>query len=61
MEKRYFKCWKCGAITYTENNEDPNCVCTAPMAVRTSGICGGSFSIEITKKEYEETLKEFKK
>lgn len=48
---RYFKCWKCGCKTKT-TGEKPNFMCINSMPVRTSGICGGSFTIEITKKEY---------
>ena len=57
VSKRYWKCWKCGAVGYTEGElveNNPSTMCCAPMPVRTSGICGGSFSIEITEQEYNE-------
>ena len=47
---KYGKCWKCGAIAETTDNELG--MCTAPMPVRYSNVCGGAF-IEITKVEYD--------
>ena len=52
-EFKHWKCWKCGAIT--KHKGFPG-VCVMPFALRTSGICRGSFE-PITKKEYKETLK----
>jgi len=60
MDKRYFKCFKCGALTYTEDGGIPEICCTASMAVRTSGICGGAFSIEISEDEYFTTISRWK-
>ena len=55
VSKRYFQCWKCGAVGYTIDGSSPqNTVCCSPMVIRTSGICGGSFTIEITEQEYNE-------
>jgi hypothetical protein len=59
MDKRYFKCYKCGALTETDNGEKANFMCCASMPVRISGICGGGFSIEITKDEYTSTIKKW--
>lgn len=50
--ERYFKCWKCGKTLSLHSG----ITCTQPMAVRTSGMCGGSTTQEITKDEYFETL-----
>ena len=55
--KRYFQCWKCGAIIESESDQNPMCVASAPY--RTSGICGGG-SIEITKDEYDKIYKKLK-
>lgn len=48
----YYKCCKCGKTLSLHSG----ITCTQPMAVRTSGICGGSTTQEITKEEYFETL-----
>ena len=36
-------------------------MCIGAVTYRTSGICGGSFSIEMTKEEYDNQLKEWEK
>ena len=57
--KRYWKCWKCGAVGFTEGeliNNPPKAMCCAPMPVRKSGVCGGSFNIEINEQEYNEKI-----
>jgi hypothetical protein len=62
IKKRYWKCYKCGSVGYTEGkllDNDPKTMCLAPMPVRTSGICGGSFSIEISEQEYNEKTKQY--
>ncbi|MFW5847478.1 MAG: hypothetical protein ACOCVF_00975 [bacterium] len=52
---RYFKCFKCGSKIMTTNNENGDrFVCIEPVPFRTSGICGGIYSIEITEKEYND-------
>jgi len=48
---RYFKCSKCGHKIQTTNN-DSGFLCTQPTPVRTSGICGGSYNVEISEEEY---------
>jgi len=58
MEK-YFRCNKCGSSMFKTELETMRPICTAPMAVRTSGICGGSISNEITEEEYNTQLKEW--
>ena len=52
----FWKCWKCGESI--SHGEYPG-ICTAPFALRTSGICGGGFK-EITKEEYSETLESWR-
>ena len=64
MEKLYRKCWKCGNIVQIEfagEYHAPICTTSAPW--RTSGICAGSYSVEVKeedflkyKKEYEERI-----
>ena len=56
MDKRYFKCWKCGNVCYTEDGNEPDIICVAPMPIRFSGVCCGSYSIEITKEEFEDKI-----
>ncbi len=51
-----FKCWKCGAIT---DYKGFNSMCVSPMAVRTSGICGGTLNVAITKETYDKQIKEW--
>ena len=43
------------SLTKIENTS----MCTRPVNHRTSGICGGSFSIEMTEEEYNTQLKEW--
>jgi len=52
VSKRYFKCWKCGYPVYTEDGSKPNSMCVQPMSYRTSGICGGSYTLNSTEKEF---------
>ena len=49
---RYFKCGKCGCKTKIHTGKKPDFVCINSAPHRTSGICGGSFEIEITKDEF---------
>ena len=56
MTKRYFKCWKCGSLAYTESGYDAF-MCVQPCFYRTSGICGGEY-IKISKEEYINKLDE---
>jgi hypothetical protein len=59
-KERYFRCDKCGNfITKVDHGQSRGGMCTGPMAVRTSGICGGGFTIEMTKEEYNTQLKEW--
>lgn len=46
---KYYQCNRCGGSLAT--NYD-NTTCTLPVTYRTSGICGGSISTEINRKEY---------
>ena len=56
-KERYFKCWKCGALAVTYDDKKPIAGCVQPFPNRTSGICGGSFTIEISKEEFFELRK----
>jgi hypothetical protein len=58
MEK-YFRCNKCGGAMFKTELETFRPICTAPMVGRTSGICGGSISNEITEEEYNTKIKEW--
>lgn len=58
MEK-YYRCNKCGQYITKTNNTEGFGMCTGSVTYRTSGICGGSFSIEMTKTEYDTQLKEW--
>jgi len=57
-DTKYFRCSKCGnsveEVTFRKEAgilSEPT-MCFEPFAARTSGICGGSLSKEITKKQY---------
>lgn len=52
--EKYYKCSKCGAVCHGLNDFDAKGTgCTASAPWRTSGICGGSFTIPINKAEYD--------
>jgi uncharacterized CHY-type Zn-finger protein len=46
---KYYQCNKCGGSLAVNHDKAP---CTLPVSYRTSGICGGSISNEITHSEY---------
>ena len=57
--KRYWKCYKCGNIGFTSGrlvDTPPSTMCLNTNILRTSGICGGAYTIEVTEKEYNEFL-----
>lgn len=56
MDDTCYKCWKCGSIT---DHRGKDSMCVAPMAVRTSGICGGSLNVVITRETYDNQIKEW--
>ncbi len=57
---KYFRCNKCGQfITKVDDARQMNGMCVGPFAARISGICGGSFTNEMTEKEYNAQLKEW--
>ena len=57
--KRYFQCDKCGkSFAITEGNLPFGC-CTTSFPQRTSGICGGGFTKEISEDEYRLLTKQF--
>ena len=63
-QARYFRCNKCNEALRmiprpSLTDMDNMAMCTRPVTYRTSGICGGSFSIEITEQEYNTQLKEW--
>ena len=41
---KLYKCNKCGFMLSTDSDDAPT-VCTYPMGVRASGICGGQFKL----------------
>lgn len=48
---KYFLCNKCGAsILFVPEGEGSGGMCVELIPVRTSGICGGSFTIELVPK-----------
>ena len=61
---KYYICSKCGdtirkvpnptKVDLTNMN-----LCVNPLLERTSGICGGSFTVEITEEEYNTKLKDW--
>jgi transcription elongation factor Elf1 len=55
-DKPYYRCNKCGQSL----SESKGVVCTQPMEVRTSGICGGSCTVEMTATEYYNQIIEWK-
>lgn len=58
MYPRYFRCNKCGQyITKVENEKQLGVMCTGSFPWRTSGICGGSMTNEMTEEEYNTQLK----
>lgn len=57
---KYYRCDKCGQyITKVEKPCQRQGLCTGSFAGRTSGICGGSFSVRMTEEEYNAQLKEW--
>jgi|LakMenE18May11ns_1017448.scaffolds.fasta_scaffold9663420_2 hypothetical protein len=61
---KYFICSKCGEVIRKVPNPSKidltnMTLCVNPMGVRTSGICGGSVTVEITEEEYNTKLKEW--
>ncbi len=58
-QERYFRCNKCGKTIAKVKEWDHAGMCTIGFIGRTSGICGGGFTIEISKEEYYNQLKEW--
>lgn len=57
---KYYRCDKCGQyIAKVENEKQLGGMCTGFAGYRTSGICGGSFSVKMTEEEYNTQLKEW--
>lgn len=56
---KYYRCSKCGQYIAKVRNavELSHSMCTGSVSYRTSGICGGSFSIEMTEEEYNAQLR----
>ena len=50
---KYLKCNKCGAVCSVEENITLPIMCTTLVDYRTSGICGGSYELPTTKKEFD--------
>ncbi len=58
----YRKCWKCGrSAEIITTDPDKPLMCTSPMPVRISGICGGSYTEPYAKEEFEKEREEFLK
>jgi hypothetical protein len=53
----YYICSRCGGSVAT--NWD-SATCTLPVSYRTSGICGGSISMEITEEDYKQTTSQWR-
>jgi hypothetical protein len=54
---KYYQCRRCGgslAVNYD------NAVCTLPVTYRTSGICSGSISMEITEADYNQVRSQWR-
>lgn len=49
---KYFLCNKCGqSILFVEKDESNGGVCVEPAGRRSSGICGGGYTIELVRKD----------
>ena len=56
---KYYLCNKCGgSILFVEDGEQPSGMCSEPMAVRISGICGGGYTIELIPQYGEHDVSE---
>lgn len=47
---KYYQCNRCGGSLAVNYDKAP---CTLQVSYRTSGICGGSISTEISEQEYQ--------
>lgn len=57
---KYFRCNKCGqTITKAEYPSQVSGMCMANASYRVSGICGGSFTVEMTEEEYNAQIQEW--
>jgi hypothetical protein len=61
---KYFRCSKCGESIRkvplpSKVDLENMAICFKPMIERTSGICGGTFTVEITEEEYNAILNEW--
>jgi hypothetical protein len=54
---KYYQCSRCGGSVAV--NWD-NATCTLPVAYRTSGICSGSISMEITEADYNQVISQWR-
>lgn len=54
---KMYKCNKCGFVLSTDSDTAPT-VCTYPMEVRTSGICGGSFKLVLSSANSKKSFTE---
>jgi len=54
---KFYICSRCGGSVAT--NWD-SATCTLPVSYRTSGICGGSISMEITEDDYKQTVSQWR-
>jgi len=54
---KYYQCRRCGgslAVNYD------SAICTLPVPHRTSGICSGSISMEITEADYNQVRSQWR-
>lgn len=62
-QSKYYRCSKCEAIRELRHPSltkiEDTTMCTRPVTYRTSGICGGSFTVEMSEEEYNTQLKEW--
>ena len=57
---KYLRCNKCGQyIAKADNASQLPAMCVGSVIYRTSGICGGSFTVEMTEEEYNTQLNEW--
>ena len=58
ISPRYFKCSRCGCITGPREKK-PDYICVNMNPMRTSGLCGGSFTDELTKEEFNNNIRSY--
>jgi transcription elongation factor Elf1 len=54
---KYYQCSRCGGSVAVNCD---SATCTYPASYRTSGICGGSISMEITETDYNQVRSQWR-